>query len=305
MSTVQKKIGFKPIDADARKSIPSHHEKFGSIHPTGLPVEGLKRIRMAVTDQGVTDFCTAFGEAVDQGYQYGIAMSPEGQTALESEYIGAPIIDGADPIPSMEATSLDGSIPEVSSPFSLSTKTPDFIADWTNWPVSILSIGKGFLGGVPYEIDGPYDIFDNVRQALNQSWESGEKSCAKAFGFWYESWNNQAMDTIQKGRVQCPVNEQPISNHRYNFIDWIPSGNDFLLVAALTQGKEYGDSGFLYFDRVTVNTVFANAARDGLGLFIARPRTGMSFLNWLQQILNFLSERVNSLLSNSKSIWHQ
>lgn len=249
-------------------------------------------------DQYESEFCTAYGEATDQGYRYGVDMSGEAQTAIESKYLGVPITQGADPIPSMQATLLDGSVPSINSPFSLKDKGNDFIADWSNWPILILSIGKNYLGGVPYEVDGPYDVFDNIRQALYQSWISGLKSCVKAFGFWYKSWNEQALNPINKGRVSLPQNESYVSRHRYNFIDWIPDGKgDFLLVAALTQGKEFGDNGVLYFDRETVNTEFANMLESGNGLYITRSRSysGAGLRAWFNAILQFLISRLNKL----------
>lgn len=280
----------------------SHHEKFGTIAPSQLPIEGLQRTRMLTPNQEDTEFCTEYGEAVDQGYQKGILMSPEFQVAAAGKYIGSPITAGADPVPSMQATTVNGSLPITFSPFTLDKNGADFIADWTNWATQFFSDAKPYVGSAVYVVDGTGDTFDNIRNALYQAWEAGDKSCVKAFGFWYNSWNEEASISQNKGKLSAP-GDSAISRHRYNFIDWIPDGmGDFLLVAALTQGPTFGDNGFLYFTRATVNQVFANLAQNGLGLYIARSDgySGQGTYNWFESIIQFFTAQVNALFGRTK-----
>lgn len=276
----------------------SHLKHFGATMLTGLPAAGLGRKRMSPLDQEDTEFCTAYGEATSSGYEKGIQMSGEWQTAAESEFIGTPITAGADPVPSMMATTLNGSLPLISAPagFSLDQKGPAFIANWLNWPKSLWTRASLYLPGVPFYVDGPYDIFDNIRNALWQAHLVGETGVVKAFGFWYESWNVEA---VEKKGMLTPPSDSPISRHRYNFIDWTTINGQLYLVAALTQGTGYGDGGFLYFDRATVDGAFQNATANGLGLYINRSTVShmQQFLQWLRAIGYYLIARANSIIT--------
>jgi hypothetical protein len=293
MSEVRANSGPGPIK---NRNFKSHEKHFGATILTGLPEMGLNRSRQEPIDQQDTEFCTAFGEAVSQGYEQGVPMSGEWQTAKESEFVGYPILAGADPVPSMMATSINGSLPRAFAPYSLQGRTPEYIANWQNWSVALDKLARDYMPGVPFYVDGPYDVFDNVRNALWKSYKANEKGVVKAFGFWYDSWNKQAMTPAAKGVVELPTDE-PISRHRYNFIDWTTSNGKLYLVAALTQGTTYGDKGFLYMDRGTVNKVFANSVMNGLGLYINRSKVSNStqFAQWLRAIGYYLLARVKSL----------
>lgn len=294
MSKILPNSGPGPI---TNRNFKSHTKRFGSTVLTGLPPDGIGRLRMQPLDQEDTEYCTAYGEATSQGYEQSVEMSGEYQTAIEGEFIGAPITAGADPVPSMMATTINGSLPQALSPFTLDGKGPDFIADWTNWPSTLAKIASKYLPGVPYYVDGNFDIFDNVRNALWQAKLAGEKGVVKAFGFWYDSWNTQAFDPNLKGILSIPT-DKPISRHRYNFIDWKTISGQLYLVAALTQGADFGDGGILYMDRPTINYVFSNAIANGLGLYINRSKVShmAQFVQWLRAIGYYLIARANTLL---------
>lgn len=294
MSKVLPNSGPGPI---TNRNFKSHYKHFGTTGLIGLPDSGMGRARMVPLDQEDTDFCTAYGEAVSQGYEQGVLMSGEYQTAKEGEFIGQSIIAGADPVPSMMATTLNGSLPASYSTLTLNGKGADYIADWTNWPANLDPIAKNYLPGVPYYVDGPYDVFDNVRNALWLAHKAGEKGVVKAFGFWYESFNVHAQNPSFKGILAVPT-DQPISRHRYNFIDWTTIGGQVYLVAALTQGEDFGDRGFLYMDRATVNSIFASSVSNGLGLYISHPKASnmAQFVQWLRAIGYYLLARANTLL---------
>lgn len=267
---------------------PLTHRKLGTSSLTqhfgatalSLP-KTLNRPRLALPDQRDTDFCTAYGEAVSSGFRWGIAMSAEWQTAMESRFIGYPIVQGADAGVSMDATILNASLPQRFCGFSLATETPGFIANWGNYDPILGNSAAPYPPGIPYKVDGPYDVFDNIRQALNQAW-GVDKSVVKAFGHWYQSFNEAANNPVRKGMLSKPADD-PITLHRYNFVDFDTIDGKEVLVAALTQGPEFGDNGYLYFDRETVNFIFSSLSEAGLGLYIPRPPS----FNWPTTIAYF------------------
>ena len=242
---------------------------FGSTAPADLPPT-LGRTFLTLPDQKDTEFCTAYGEAVSNGYKYSIPMSAPFQTAMESRYLGLPILQGADAQDSMDATIAFSSLPTIVAPsYDLDNETPAYIADWKNY-VDMSAYTRPYFPGIPYKVDGEYDIFDNIRSALHQAYQV-DKAVVKVFGHWYQSWNLQALDPNNKGHIQTPA-DSPITLHRYTIIDWITDASGVpYLVLALTQGMNFGDRGHLYMNRSTCNAVFANLAQEGLGLYISKP----------------------------------
>lgn len=241
---------------------------FGSTAPTDLPPT-LGRAFLTMPDQGTTDFCTSYGEAVSNGYKYSIAMSAPYQTAMEGRYLGAPILTGTDAQDSMDATIAFSTLPLIVAPsYDLSRETPAFIADWKNYK-DFSTYTRPYFPGIPYKVDGDYDTFDNIRSALHQAYQV-DKAVVKVFGHWYESWNVQAMNSDNKGHITTPT-DSPITLHRYTIIDWITDASGVpYLVCALTQGDEFGDRGHLYMNRDCCNFVFKDLS-NGLGLYISKP----------------------------------
>lgn len=240
---------------------------FGTVSPS-FP-SSLSRTRFPLPDQYDSEFCTAFGESVSSMFKYARPMSPEWQTAMEGRYYGSPITNGADAAGSMDAAIVNGSLPQEDIGTLYNGTNDAFVADWNNYP-NLQAKATPFFPGIPYKVDGPYDIFDNIRSALLTS---PDRSVVKVFGHWYQSFNELAANSSVKGVMQLPK-DAPITLHRYNFVDWTP--DQLYLVAALTQGPDFGDGGYLYFDRPTVNFLFGSMASDGLGLYISRPAS----FNW-------------------------
>lgn len=304
MSIVHPNSGPAPLDKRKRK-YHSHSRYYGSPSPLNLPSAGLGRKSYAHPDQEDTNICTAAGEAVSNSYEQGVDMSMEWQAAAESEYIGSPIVSGAEPTPSMEATELFGSLPARLSPYALATAGVAFICDWRNWSQTLWASAAKYLPGIPYLVDGQYSIFDNIRNALASAY-TDNGAVVKVFGPWYESWNQQASDPAQRGRLRMPTNgELPISRHRWNFVDWKldtdptqPNGS-MVLVAHMTQGETFGLSGDVFFDPQTIDTIFADEVNNSL--LISRPRAknlGGLIQMWTT-ILHYISIRASTLFGNN------
>jgi hypothetical protein len=265
----------------------SYTKRFGSTLLSSLP-STLGRPRLSMPDQGVSDLCTPYGEAVSGSYKYGILMSAAYQTGMESKYYGYPIIQGADALGSMDASLVFDHLPITKCSYTLQTEGINFITDPKNFDTSLQKDALPYFPGIPYKVDGPYDVFDNIRSALFQEW-SIDKSVVKVFGHWYDSWNTQARLPELKGKLTIPT-DTPITLHRYNFIDWITDDSGIYLVAALTQDDAFGDHSHLYMNRECVNKVFENMSDFGLGLYIAKPSTFdlTTTFAWFRIILKYL-----------------
>lgn len=200
-------------------------------------------------------------------------------------------------MPSMQATEVDGSLPQASAPAgnTLAAMGAQWVCNWLNWPQTLWQIALQYLPGIPYLVDGPFSIFDNCRAALVAAW-ADNKSVIKVFGPWYESWNEQATVPGSTGVLSNPSStEQPISSHRYTFIDYVPDPKGgFYLKCHMTQGTSYGAGGIVYFDPETINSVFSST---DYSLLITRSRQGDwdGFVLMLEQVLFFFSQRLQNL----------
>lgn len=296
MITVPEK-GVLPISHNRSKD-KVQVKKFGGVSVSDMPLT-LGRARMSVENQKDTEFCTAYQVSKARAYSVGIDMSPEFQVALEGEYVGSAITDGTYPHIAMNAARVNGALPKQFSIFSLEKNGPDFIADWMNWPSSLFGIARPYAPHSPYAVGhGTGDMFDNIRGALFNAFQAGETEPVLAYGNWYREWNAAANNSLLAGYMPVP-SSAAISLHAYLFVDWItdPSGNIWL-VAHLSQGEEFGDKGFLYFDRATINKAFAHLIQDGVGLYIWRKN---SPVNWSDIIGDFISEIAALITKTAKA----
>lgn len=286
--------GLLPLSHDRSKD-KVQVRKFGGVSTSDFPLS-LGRLRMPVDDQQDTEFCTCFQTSKARAYATGIDMSAEWQVAKAGEFTGRPIVDGTDPMSAMDAQELNGSLPKSFAPFTLEDKGADFISDWTNWPRNLDSLAQTYRAKTPYSVGhGTGDVFDNIRGALLNAFQAGETEPVLAFGNWYMQWNIAANNPILRGKMPTPVAAR-VSLHAYLFIDWItdPDGTPFL-VGHLSQGKGYGDNGFLLFSREAVNAAYANMLTDGIGLYIWRKDGANPFGALLAYLANRLKEIVRQL----------
>lgn len=256
---------LKPL-TKRRLGTSSLTKHFGTLALPQLPAT-LGRTRFPLPDQFNSEFCTAFGESVSSMFKYGRPMSPEWQTAMEGRFYRSPITNGADAAGSMDAAILNGSLPKEDNDMRYTGTNDAFIANWNNYSPDLQKQALPFPPGIPYKVDGPYDVFTNIRVALSNSQDG---AVVKVFGHWYASFNSS-----NKGYVTTPT-DQPITLHRYNFVDWKTEGNKIYLIAALTQGSDFGDGGYIYMDSDCVNFILKDMAENGLGLYISRPAS----FNW-------------------------
>lgn len=261
--------GLLPISHDRSKDW-SHKDAFGAA--VVIPAS-LNRSTLPVDDQDLpmpTNFCTAYGTSKAIGYQRGKDMSPEYQAAVIGAFAGQPIMDGTDPATAMQAAVLNGSLSKQYAPYTLAQKGAAFIAQYANWPsiLSKLALPNAPTGWFAVADAPAFDVFDDIREALTVA--QSDNGVVMGFGFWYEEWNDAANDPEKKGVMPVPTSA-PISRHNYDYVDFktLADGTQ-VLVAQLSEGTDFGDQGFCYFPRETVNVAWANMIANQTGLYIFR-----------------------------------
>jgi hypothetical protein len=297
---VHPQSGLSRITHDRSKDW-KHSHRFGAVLPSKLPTT-LGRMLLSVDDQDYpepTSFCTGYGTSKAGSYMYGQDFSPEWQVAQIGEFAGDPILNGADPLTALYAGMLSGFCNRRFAPLSLAKDGAQKVANWNNWPSNLPSISHQYAPDGFYVVDQPMgmDVFDSTRSALYQAKE--DNSVVIAFSNWYQQWNQEAQQN--DGHVTKPL-APAMSLHCYLFVDWVTAlDGSARLVAHLSEGTDYGDKGFLYFDRDAVNTAFAHMIPDGTGLYLWRKKGRGGKLYFLLAILNIFAMRIQRLVN--KGIW--
>lgn len=226
---------------DPRSTKFSHDKLFGTV--TNFPPEGLKRPLRQIENQGNTLRCTAYASAVNGGYIWHSRFNPTWQ-AQKISYIQGRDIDlyGADPNSAMKSQRDYGYAPY----------------DFTDDNVAYENRVAGYV-----KVDGPLDVFDDIRSALYQAYNPETKTGAvvQAFGRWFNEWNTAII----------PQNYTSFAGyHAYLFVDWTVLNGVTYLIAQNSYGEAYGEAGLHYFPREVVNREFT---LSGTTLKICKPLT--------------------------------
>lgn len=226
---------------DPRSTKFSHDKLFGTV--TNFPPEGLKRPLRPRENQGNTLRCTAYASAVNGAYIWGQRFSPEWQAKKISLIQGRDIdLNGADPNSTMKSQRDYGYAPY------------DFHDDNVAYDNRVAGYVK---------VDGPLDVFDDIRSALFQAYNKDTKEGAvvQAFGRWMREWDAGII----------PQNYSTmVGYHCYLFVDWTVLNGTPYLIAQNSYGNAYGEDGIHYFPREVVNREFT---LSGTSLKIVKPLT--------------------------------
>lgn len=255
--------GLTGLRFDLRDRFFSHSKLFGTADLSQLPKEGLGRKPISIKNQGFTSFCTAFSTACGREYQEGIELSPEYQVALISQVVGSPILNGADGRDALKALTAFGSLPQADAPYRLGDKSPEFIANLSNWPTDRLVKAGDHKAQAFFTVDGPYDAFDNIRTALMAG--KDENQVVYVFGKWFTSWNSNGVRKLIKESVGGN------SLHAYVIFDFGQLDDEDCVKVQQTYGTAAGDQGIQYLSREAVNAAFAY---NSIFAWLFGPRLG-------------------------------
>lgn len=147
------------------------------------------------------------------------------------------------------------------------------VADWRKWPEDLDMLAWEHAQNSFFSIDGPYDTFDNLRNAM---WKHKGESCSIVTGMgWRQSWVDAPKGMINKDTYSP---DERSSGHAFKIFGQIELDNKFgekelYLVAQLSDGPQNGDKGLYYFSREVVNA----EAKYGAYMFNDMPREKAKF----------------------------
>lgn len=241
-----------PWRHDPRSKNFSHHRLFGTLSPAQLPLT-LGRVRREVENQKNTLRCTGYGSALNGGYIHNMRMHPDWQAAQIGQLQGESVdVSGGDPNAAMRSERDCGYLPfMLDTIHSLDSNTIEN-SGWKSFDpaLDVHALDNRVAGFV--SVDGPLDIFDDIKSALYAAYDRATQTgaCVQAFGKWYGEWYPQG------GIIPTNYNTTNFGYHHWLFIDFCSINGVSYLVAHNSGGESIGDKGFFYFPRDVVNREF-------------------------------------------------
>ncbi len=257
-----------PWRHDPRSKKFSHHQFFGTIKPSELPVTLGRKLR-PVENQKETMRCTGYGCAMNGGYIHNMRMHPDWQAAkigqLQHESVD---VSGGDPNAAMRSQRDFGYLPfnlapilSIDSNTTLNTGMNSF--DPTLDMYAYDNRVEGFVN-----VDGNQDTFDNIRSALVQAYDAttGKGACVQLFGKWYYDWYPH------DGIIPTNYGTTQLTYHHWVIVDFKSINGISYLIVQNSAGTGMGDGGFFYFPREVVNREW-NTEVWGVTRKIVKPIT--------------------------------
>lgn len=239
-------LGLRPTPADRRDF--SRHQVFGSPALPDLPAE--YSVGDYMQDQGPTDECSAYSVTESEKESLGEEFSEDYQFAKTKQLEGRSDTYGADLRHAMKAPIVFGLLPKRLATLNWRKDGRDFIADWRNWPETCDTIAARYKEGAYFRVDGPYDIFDQIRAALIQ--HKDEKRSVIVGTRWVWSYEYLGADGIAHLVPESVIAQRSTSWHAWEIKGWkIINGITYLVGYSHVIG--IGDSGRVYFDRENIN----------------------------------------------------
>jgi len=233
------KKGLRPLPEDKRDFI--HHEVFGSMDTSVLPLYYRTTNEIFIKDQKNTDFCVACAVSGVSEDQEGVRLSFEFQFAKIKEILGHWKDWGADLRVGCKSAVKFGSLQERDSEIDLKTFGRDFCANWNNWNVRYDLLAKPHKKKSFFKVKEHTgkDLYDSLKIAL---WQNRHYRRSIVSGvLWRDSWTSS--ETIPTGY------ENEGTPHAFKIMGWDKRG----LICQLSNGKNIGDTGLFYMPRMVAN----------------------------------------------------
>jgi hypothetical protein len=244
------KLKKTPWINDPRSNKFDNDTLFGTINPFKLPLT-LDRPRAPVFDQGNTTRCTGYGSAANGFYIHGEVMNPDWHAAMIGKKQGRSVDEsGGDPNATMKHMRDDGFLKMSVCPRKWQENSVPGTG-WLTWEhdLAVEALKLDNISGFVKISAKSQDYFDSIHSALVQAYDPVTKRgpVVDAFSSWRPGYN---LSTVEfTGEI--------IGYHRYIFVDTEKTYKGLYLVSQNSYGEEFGDKGFQYWDRPTINREFS------------------------------------------------
>lgn len=219
-------------------------------------------IKIKFQDSAREDFCTGMSSAAVTEDQEDEEMSGEYQFAKIKQIIGEYKSWGADLRSAVKSLVNYGSLPQsiadeyIKKTFGEQPKRDD-MANWKNWDVSLDNIAFKNRKMSFFEVDGPFDSFDNIRGRMFQNLK--DKNTVLCGVEWKPEWTNAKGGIIEK------LTNTKGFGHAFKIYGQKIINGKIYLRAQLSNGANIGDAGTFYFSREVINDGVAK-----FGLFMVK-----------------------------------
>lgn len=231
-------------------------------------------------DQNGTDMCSAYALSAVSEDQEDVALSPFYTFAKIKEIMGGDLSEwGADLRSACKAATTYGFL-EVRGvlPVPTSNDRDDIVnRDWSIEDRNFA--GKKHAKKSYFNVDGHYDMFDNMRATM---WKMQEEDRSIFTGItWRPSW-----DLKPGGVIKDYDKNESGYGHAIKIFGWKIINGETFLMAQLSNGTLIGDGGIFYLSREIINTkctfgayTFADLPREDVEYKLGR----IGFFNyWLK-----------------------
>lgn len=284
-----KKTGVN-IESDERDAQYAFHAHYGALKADDIPSDfGWGNDDMPDQDaEGAPTECTGYSQADNEFDTVGIVMSPDFSYAAGVEAEGAqPNTNGCDFRASLQGVINRGVLPRATAPFTAKVQGELYVSNINNWlpfaPQALAYAESSYR----WATMGPHDIFDNIRNTLYLA-KKGVSAATRFYPEWVGA--NVTPDGIAR---------MPDWHGSFGLHDWaikrsttvflagpqkgaLIRGGETFIAAKTWQGREFGNGGWLYFDRETINQLFA-LPNAGAAVITKDGNRMWSLLVWMSQ----------------------
>lgn len=228
---------------------------------------------LSIKNQGEnTDYCSGYAVTEVSEDHEEVELLAEYQFYLTKKIDGKPEAWGADLRSACKSAVSVGSIPSKGFEHVKEMTREQILSDST-WPGSLKQVASLRKKETFFEVDGPYDTFDNIRLAL---WtHRNERTSIVTGAIWREGWL-ETLDGIIPSEYGKNGFGHAFKIFGQKIIDGVP-----YLKAQLSQGKEVGDGGIFYFSRGVTNKeigefgiyMFKDITREKAEYYMSKPYT--------------------------------
>lgn len=197
-----------------------------------------------------------------------------------------PTTQGADIRTALKASTVYGLLPAGKASVELEDSSEGFNANYRNWPIALDLEAANHRRGQYFNVQPLGDWFDGIRSAIQKN------NLPVSIGTpWYPEWEQVTSDGIISG-----LGKQMSGWHNWKIAGWKTIDGAPYLMGKTWQGPNYGDHGWIYFSRETINALWKIYGTQAFTIAKAGTQDIQTIkVDIIQTILSFLARLGNSL----------